>query len=92
MAKFKELNANGTFNLAVQQGILHKIVVNVPGGATIQVFDNASGAASGPAIVGATAAALPAAGSVLAYEASFSNGLVIVIATMTSGSVTVVFD
>lgn len=86
---YRELNANGTTVVKSGAGFLRSITVNAPGGATIQIFDNTSAAA--PAIAGATAFALPAAGSNLNYDCFFYAGLTVVIANMTNGSVTVSF-
>jgi hypothetical protein len=91
LSTYKELTANGTFTLKATAGHLVSIIVNLPGGGSMQVFDNTSAAA--PAIMGGSAAiALPAAGSNLKYDCDFYTGLTIVISGMTSGSITVNFQ
>lgn len=89
--QYVELTANGTFVLKKQAGYLQGITINLPGGASLQVFDNTSAAA--PAISGGSAAfALPAAGSFLDYDCHFSNGLTVVLSGVGAGtSITVEF-
>lgn len=86
-----ELTANGTTTVKTGPGVLLGIVVNLPGAGTIRIFDNT--AASGRAIAGGAAAfALPAAGSYLPYNCSFYTGLTVVIASMTTGSISLIFE
>ena len=87
---YKEIAATGTTVLKTGPGYLQGVTVNNPGTGpgTIQIFDN--GAASGTAIAGATAFALPAAGSFLDYDCGFTNGLTVVVGgTFTNGTITV---
>lgn len=85
--QYQEINGNGTYKLKIGPGYLQGVTVNLPGSGTIQIFDNVAG--SGTAIAGATAFALPAAGSFLDYDVNFNTGLTIVIASMVTGSITV---
>ena len=87
---YREITAASTVTLKTGAGYFQGITVNHPGSgpATLQVFDQTSAAV--PAIAGATAFALPTAGSFLDYDCHFSNGLTIVIGgTFTGGTVTV---
>lgn len=87
----KELTSNATTILKEGRGHLSKIVVNMPGSGSIRVFDGTD--SDGTAIVGgAGAVALPAAGTALAYDCEFYNGLCVITSGMTAGSVTVVFS
>jgi hypothetical protein len=86
---YKEIVANGTYLLKTGAGFLNRIVVNAPGGGSIQIADALTNVA--PYIAGATAFALPAAGSTLNYQVNYYTGLTIVITGMTSGSITVSF-
>jgi hypothetical protein len=86
---YREIASDGTTTLKTGAGFLRSVAVNAPGGGTIQIFDNTS--AEAPAIAGATAFSLPAAGTVLEYEVFFYKGLTIVIAGMTAGSITASF-
>ena len=89
-ASYLELKANGTTTVKGSQGFLSRIIVNNAGSAwTMQIFDNTSAAV--PAIAGATAFTVPAAGSTMAFECNFFTGLTIVLAGTTAGSITVVF-
>lgn len=93
---FKEFTANSA-GVAVKAspGVLRKLVVNLPGSATIRLYDSpdGSGLTAATAIVGGGAAtALPAAGSVLNFDCNFLNGLWIIIAGVTTTSFTVVFN
>jgi hypothetical protein len=85
--QYKEIAASGTTTVKTGPGFLQSIVVNNAGTSwTLQVFDNVAG--SGSAIAGASAFAMPAAGSVLKYGCHFSAGLTIV-TSGTAGSLTV---
>jgi hypothetical protein len=86
---YTELTSMGTHTVKSLPGFLNKVVVNVPGGATIQIYDGT--VAEGTAIAGATAFDLPAAGSVLSYQVNFYASLVIVLAGGTGTSITVSF-
>ena len=85
--QYREITANGTYTLKTGPGYFQGITVNLPGSGTLQVADQTSAAA--PFIAGATAFALPTAGSFLDYDCHFTNGLTIVVASMTTGSITV---
>lgn len=85
--QYREINSNNTYVLKTGPGYLQGITVNLAGSGTIQIADNTSAAA--PFIAGATAFALPAAGSFLDYDCHFTNGLTIVVGSMTTGSITV---
>jgi hypothetical protein len=90
--QFLELTAAGTYLIKQSPGYLQGITINHPGTGpgTIQIFDQLSAAV--PAIAGASAFALPAAGGFLTYDCTFSRGLTVVIGgTFTNGSVTVEF-
>ena len=87
--QYKELATNSTTTIKTGPGFLQGIVVNNAGTSwTLQIFDSVSG--SGTAIGGGTAAfTVPVAGTNLNYDCGFSNGLTIVTAGTTPGSVTV---
>ena len=88
--QYKELTATGTTTIKTGPGYLQGITVNHPGSGpgTIQIFDNITNSA--PAIAGATAFALPTAGSFLDYDCHFTTGLTIVVGgTFTGGTLTV---
>ncbi len=87
--QYLEINATGTYKLKASAGYLQGVQVNLPGAGTIQIFDNITNSA--PAIAGATAFLLPAAGSFMNYDCHFSTGLTIVIASMSGGTITVSF-
>ncbi len=84
---YREIVASGTTTLKTGPGYLQGITVNIPGSGTIQIADQTSAAA--PWIAGATAFALPAAGTYLDYDCHFTNALTIVIGSMSGGSITV---
>ncbi len=84
---YREIVASSTVLIKTGPGYLQGITVNIPGGATIQIADQTTAAA--PFIAGATAFALPAAGTYLDYDCHFTNGLCVVVGSMTSGSITV---
>lgn len=85
---FKEINNNTSTQVRTGIGFLENIVVNNAGTSwTMQIFDNI--ACSGTAIAGATAFAMPAAGSNLRYDTAFTLGLCILTAGTTPGSITV---
>jgi hypothetical protein len=86
---YKELNAAGTYLIKGAQGYLQGITVNLPGSGTLQIADNSAGSAAAPFIAGATAFAIPPAGSYLDYDCSFSNGLTIVVGGTGPLSITV---
>jgi hypothetical protein len=87
---YREITANGTYTLKTGNGYLQGITVNIPGSGTIQIADNTSAAA--PFIAGATAFALPTAGTYLDYDCHYTTGLTIVVASMSSGSITVEYN
>jgi hypothetical protein len=88
--QYKEIVASGTYVLKTSAGYLQGVTVNLPGSGTIIIADQTSNAA--PFIAGGGAAfALPAAGFYLDYDCHFSNGLTVVIGSMTTGSITVEF-
>lgn len=84
---YREIVASSTVLIKTGAGYLQGITVNIPGGATIQIADQTSAAA--PFIAGATAFALPAAGTYLDYDCHFTNGLTVVVGSMSNGSITV---
>jgi len=84
---YREIVASSTVVLKVGPGYLQGVTVNIPGSGTIQIADQTSAAA--PFIAGATAFALPAAGTYLDYDCHFTNGLTVVVGSMSSGSITV---
>jgi hypothetical protein len=84
-----ELTTQTTHTVKASPGFLNDIVVNAPGGATIQIYDGT--VAAGTAIAGSTPFALPAAGTSLRYETNFYTSLVIVLAGGTGTSITVSF-
>jgi NhaP-type Na+/H+ or K+/H+ antiporter len=85
-----EISDKATHVLKQGAGFLQAVVVNNAGSSwSLQIFDQVSAAA--PAIAGATAFAVPTAGTVLAYGCYFSNGLTIVTAGTTAGSITVIW-
>lgn len=87
---YMEINSNKTTVVKTGAGVFSGIVVNNPGSAwTLQIFDNTTAAA--PAIAGSTAFACPTAGLFLPYRANFNNGLTIVTAGTTAGSITVIY-
>ncbi len=85
--QYREIVASSTVLLKTGPGYLQGITVNIPGSGTIQIADNTSAAA--PFIAGATAFALPAAGTYLDYDCHFTTGLCIVVGSMSGGSITV---
>lgn len=85
--QYKEITSNGTYQLKTGAGYLQGVTVNLPGSGTIQIADNTSAAA--PFIAGATAFALPGAGSFLDYDCHFTTGLCVVVGSMTTGTITV---
>jgi hypothetical protein len=87
---YKEIASNASTQVRTGIGFLENIVINNAGASwTMQIFDNT--ACSGTAIAGATAFTMPAAGSNLRYDVAFSNGLCILTAGTTPGSITVSF-
>jgi hypothetical protein len=85
--QYREIVADGTVTLKTGAGYLQGITVNIPGSGTIQIADQTTIAA--PYIAGATAFALPAAGSYLDYDCHFTTALTIKIASSSSMSITV---
>ncbi len=85
--QYREIVASGTTLLKAGPGYLQGITVNIPGSGTIQIADALTAVA--PFIAGATAFALPAAGTYLDYDCHFSTGLTIVVGSMSGGSITV---
>ena len=84
--QYIEIASSATFYLKGSPGYLQGITVNNPGTSwTLQIFD---GKVSDTAIAGATAFAIPAAGTYLDYDCNFSKGLTIV-TSGTAGSITV---
>lgn len=87
---YREINSNATTQLRTGVGFLDRVTVNNAGSAwTLQIFDNTTCAA--PAIAGATAFTVPAAGSNLLYNVTFNSGLCLLTAGTTAGSITVSF-
>lgn len=93
---FKEFTANSAgVAIKASPGTLRKIIVTLPGAATIRLYDSSDGtglSAATAIIGGAAATALPAAGSVLNFDCNFLNGLWIVVASVATTSFTVVFN
>jgi hypothetical protein len=85
--QYKEIVADGTYQLKTGAGYLQGITINLPGSGTIQIADQVSAAA--PFIAGATAFALPASGTYLDYDCHFTTGLCVKIASSTNASITV---
>lgn len=87
---YQEITGKSTYKLKAGNGYLQGIVVNNAGTSwTIQIFDSSGATSSVPVIAGATAFTVPAAGTTLPYDCHFTNGLTIVTAGTTAGSITV---
>jgi hypothetical protein len=85
---YAKITTNASTQVKTGAGTLQSIIVSSPGSAwTIQVFDNSSCAA--PAIFGATAVTVPAAGSVINFNVDFNTGLCVTTAGTTPGEVTI---
>ena len=88
--QFLEITDKATHVVKTGAGYFQGIVVNNAGTTwTVQIFDDIKTSSPIATIAGATAFAVPAAGSTLAYDVHFSNGLTIVTAGTTAGSITV---
>ena len=87
---YLEINTNSTVTVKSRAGVLDSIVVNAPGSGTIQIADALTNVA--PYIAGATAFALPPAGTTLGYGTEFYTGLTVTVAGMTDGSITLSYQ
>lgn len=83
--------ANKATNLLKNQaGYVQGITVVAPGTTwTLQVFDSANTGSPSNPILGATAMAVPAAGTFIPLNCHFSNGLIVLTAGTTAGEIVV---
>ena len=88
---YLEITDKSTHVLKTGAGYFQGYVVNAAGSSwTIQIFDDITASSPKGTIAGGSAAvAMQAAGSTMAYDVHFSNGLTIVTAGTTAGSITV---
>lgn len=87
---YLEIADKATHVIKTGQGYFQGITVNNAGTSwTLQIFDDIKTSSPIATIAGGTAFTVPAAGSYLDYDLHFSNGLTIVTAGTTAGSITV---